>query len=56
VLTYARIAELVRQHGRRMSERELAQVTGAPKSNVHRAIEANKAKFEALCNGFEEEL
>ena len=39
-----------------MSERELAMVTGAPKSNVHRAIEANKAKFEALCNGFEEEL
>jgi hypothetical protein len=56
VLTYARIAELVRQHGRRMSERELAMVTGAPKSNVHRAIEANKAKFEALCAGFEEEM
>ena len=56
VLTFARICELVRQHGRRMSERELASVTGAPKSNVHRAIEANKAKFEALCAGFEEEL
>lgn len=55
-LSFARICELVRQHGRRMSERELAAVTGAPKSNVHRAIEANKAKFEALCAGFEEEM
>lgn len=53
LLTFARIVELTREHGRRLSERELSNMTGAPKTNVHNAIQANKARYDALCDQVE---
>jgi hypothetical protein len=53
LVNYARIKATVREFGRRMSEREIASILGASKSTVHRAIEANKADFEAACKEFD---
>lgn len=52
-VNFARIRALVREHGRRLSEREIATILGASKTTVHRAIEANKAAFEAACEEFD---
>lgn len=49
MLTFARICELTREHGRRLSQRELSVMTGAPKTNVARALEANKKHYDELC-------
>jgi hypothetical protein len=53
-VTFARIVEEVHANQRRLSERELAESLDAPKTNIHRAIEANQAAFDAACEGYEQ--
>lgn len=54
-LTFARILEEIRQAGHRLTEREIATRIGGDKSQVHRAIDANRAEFDRLCNDLDDE-
>jgi replicative DNA helicase len=53
-VTFARILEEVQTQSRRLSERELATALDAPKTTIHRAIQANQAQFDAACEEAEQ--
>lgn len=52
-ITFTRILELTREHGRRLSERELSMMMGVPKTNVHYALTANRGRYDAVCADLE---
>lgn len=52
-VTFARILNEVRQAGRRLTERELVDATGASKGTIHRCIEANQTQFDTVCEELE---
>lgn len=47
-ITFAQLLEAQRSAGRRLTERELQDVTGIAKTTLHRAIAANQAQWDAL--------
>ncbi|MDQ6854083.1 MAG: AAA family ATPase [Actinomycetota bacterium] len=48
-ITFAAILEEVHAQGRRLSERDLADALNAPKTTIHRAIQANQTQFDTAC-------
>lgn len=54
-LTFDRVVQATREAGRRLSERELARVIGGSDSQVHRAISANRAQYQEVLRGLEDE-
>ena len=55
-LSFAQIVKLTRQHGRRLSERELSMEMGVPKTSIHNALMANRRQYDDLCARLEEEF
>ena len=53
-LTFARCMEEARAAGQPLTERELVQRTGAAKTTVHRALEANRKQWDDLCKELSE--
>src|SRR5581483_1183897 len=47
-VTFAQLLDVQRGAGRRLTERELGEMTGVPKTTVHRAISANQAQWAAV--------
>jgi len=47
-VNFARICEVTRERGRRLSVRDLGEVLQVPRSTVHRAIQANQKQYDAL--------
>lgn len=54
-VTFARIVEEVHLAGHKLSVRELETRLGASKSQVQRAIDANRKQFEEACRGIDGE-
>jgi hypothetical protein len=47
-VTFARLCDVIREHGCRLPVRELGQLLQVPKSTVQRAIQANQKQYDAL--------
>ena len=54
-VTFARICEETRKAGRKLTERDLADRLKGDKSQVHRAIDANRKEYDRLCNELDTE-
>lgn len=54
-VTFARICEEIRKAGKRLPERTLADLIKGDRNQVHRAIKANQAEFDRLCNALDTE-
>jgi hypothetical protein len=48
-VTFARLIEETRSAGKRLTVRELGERTGAGKSSIQRAIDANRTQWDELC-------